>query len=325
MDRLNQRNYLPAKFGAVFILILITSIASFSIQINQNNNIHLRLGYSIFAFQEVSASDANAAVKIYAESFKERIEKRLNKKTIFTSKIFNSVLEITEALHKNDLDLISILSTEYFQIKKQHDIYPFLAVTPKEDAYEEYCLIVRKDLRIKHIKDLTGKRLAIPNPDFHPVMLEWLFNYLIKNNMPEPSAMFKQIKSFDKESNAVYEVFFKNSDCCIIRKSVFTTLSELNPQIKNSLTIFATSVPMVVAFLAANSKSDPDLMKITMEEIHDFHLTRGGKNILNIFKANRCIKIGFKDLKSVEEIIIENDAFRKKLNIKKTNRQLNLL
>jgi len=140
---------------------------------------------------------------------------------------------------------------------------------------------------------------------------------LLKNKMAEPVKTFSYIKTFDKESNAVYDIFFKNSDCAIIRKSAFETLCELNPQIKKNISVLATSVPLVLAFLAANASSDQEIMKVTIEEIQDFHLTAGGKNILHIFKANKWIKINDAELKNVEEIINENAAFRKKLNIKK--------
>ena len=299
------------------VLILVYLFTGFSVCQNQNKYINLRLGYSVYAFQDVSPVDASAAVKIYADAFKAGLERRFKKQALFTSNIYNSVNEIIEALQKNELDLISILSTEYFQIKKQHEIYPFLAVTSKDDALEQYCLIIRKELEIKQLADLKGKSLAIPDPRYHPVMMEWLFNYLVKNNMPEPSITFSRIKTFDKESNAAYDIFFRNSDCTIIRKSVFTTLCELNPQIKKSLTVFITSVPMVSAFLAADASIDPTLTKILVEELQDFHLTPSGRNILNIFKANKWIRINEQDLKSVEEIINENETFRKKLHRKK--------
>ena len=298
-------------------VIFISFLTGFSFQQNQDKYFYVRLGYSAFAFQDVSPVDASAAVKVYAEAFKERMEKRFNKPAVFISTIYNSVDGIIEALQKNELDLISVLSTEYFQIKKHYDIYPFLAVTAKEDAFEQYCIIVRNEVNIKQITDFKSKSLSIPDPNYHPVIMEWLFNYLVKNNLPEPSITFNRIKTFDRESNAVYDVFFKNSDCAIIRKSVYTTLCELNPQLKKSLSVFVTSVPMVLAFLAANALSDQELMKITVEEIKDFHLTPSGKNILNIFKAKKWIRISDQELKSVKEIINENEIFRNKLLSKK--------
>ena len=310
MNRLYKKILITVKIsGTVIFVILFSGLSLHDIQ---DKPIRVRLGYSLFAFQDVSAADASAAIKVYAETFKERIAKRLHRPTVFTSQIFNSTKDIIDALNKNELDLMSVLSTEYFQIKKQHDIYPFLAVTAKDNAFEQYCLVVRNDLKIKQIADLSGKTLAIPDPKYHPVMMEWLFNYLAKNNMPEPSATFSKLKTFTKESNATYDVFFQNSDCTIIRKNVYSTLCELNPQIKNKLTVFVTSVPMVLNFLAANSSSDPEIIKIMLEEMRDFNLVPGGRNILNIFKANKWIRISNNDLKSVEEIINENEAFRKK-------------
>ncbi len=311
-------NHLVKIFPFMFFVVLL--FAGPTYLLCQEQKMHLRLGYSIYAFQDISPSDANAAIKVYAETFREKFEKRVNKKVAFSTNIYNSVENIIEALNNNEVDLISLLATEYFQIKKTHNIYPLLATTSKEDAYEQYCFMVRNDLGIKQIKDLRGKILAMPNPEYNPLLIEWLYNFLAKNKMNEAQTTFKTIKLFDKESNAIYDLFFKNSDCAIIRKSVFTMLCELNPQIKYSISEFAASKPMIVAFLVANKNSDQDLMKITTDEMQKFHLSHEGKNILKIFKAKTWMKLSDSELKSVEELLNENASFRK-INLVKSKKR----
>ena len=170
----------------------------------QSNNIYLRLGYSAFSFQEVNPSDANAAIQIYANAFKDRIEKRLNKPVIFESKIYNSVGAMVEAISQNKLDCLSISSSEYYEIKKSKNIYPMLGVTPDNDAFQQYLLITKKDKNFQNIKELFRKKLAMPDPMYHPMSEEWLYNYLKKNNLPEQEKMFTFTNLFDKETNAVY-------------------------------------------------------------------------------------------------------------------------
>ena len=278
--------------------------------------VNLWLGYTMHSFREINPSDASAAVKIYAESFKERIAKRYNKPASFTSTIYESDAQVEEAFQKDQLDMLSLNSDEYFRFKKKFNIYPYLAAAPSDDAFEKYVLLVRNDLNISAPKDLKGKRLAIPNPNFNPILTDWLYNYLLRNNLPEADKVFSQTKIFDKESNAVYEAFFNNADCTIIREKVFSTLSELNPQLKKTLSVLASSEPLVLNFVAANAKSDQKLLNTILEEISDFHLTPSGKNILNIFKAKKWIRVYEKDLASVKEILDENAAFKKKSSIK---------
>ena len=299
------------KRNAITALLIFNFF--FDLSLAQSKDVvNLLLGYTIHSFREISPSDASAAVKIYAESFKERITKRYNKPAFFTSTIYETDAQVEEALKKNQLDMLSLNSDEYFRFKKKFNIYPYLVAAPGENAFEKYVLIVRNELKIKSPRDLKGKILSIPNPDYNPMLNDWLYNYLAKNGLQDADKVFSQIKVFDKESNAVYEVFFKNADCTVIREKVFTTLKELNPQLKNSLSVFASSAPMVLTFVVANANSDQELLKTILEEISDFHLTPSGKNILNIFKAKKWIRVRNEDLNSAEEILNENSAFIKK-------------
>lgn len=274
------------------------------------------MAYTLNSFREVNPPDASAAVKVYAESLKDRIAKHYQKIATFTATIYDSDYQIEEAYKAKKLDLLSLTSEEYFRLKKKLNIYPLIATIAGDDAFEQYLLIVRNDINITKIPDLKGKRLAISNPNFNPMLKEWLFNLLSKNNMPDINGTFEKVKTFDKESNAVYDVFFKNSDCSIVRKKVYSTLCELNPQIKNMLAIITSSEPMVLIFAAANAFSDQDLYNTLLEEIKDFHLTRGGKNMLNIFKSQKFIRVYESDLQSVKNILDENESFRKKLSSK---------
>ena len=296
-------------FCMILLILLPVNLHS------QSNEVPLRFGFSAYSFQEVSPSDANAAIQIYANAFKERIEKRLNKPVNFRSTIYSSVKAIIDALSEDQLDCMSISSPEYFEIKKQKNIYPALAVTPTNDPYEKLLLVCKNQQNYSDISKLRGKILALPDPPYHPMSDEWLFNYLMKNNLPPIEKMFSQVKMFDKETNAVYDVFFGKSDCAIIRERVFQTLCELNPQMKKKVTVLSESPQMILAFMAVNYDSNRDLINLIMEEIRDFHLTPGGKNILNIYKAKRYLKINEKELDSVKEILTENDNYRKNLKL----------
>ena len=303
-------NIRSIKWGIITTSLFINTLFDFTLP-QSKDVVNLWLGYTVHSFREINPSDASAAVKVYAESFKDRIAKRYQKPAAFISTIYESDAQVEEAFQKDQLDMLSLNTDEYFRLQRKFHIYPYLAAATTDNPFERYVLIVRNDLKITTPNDLKGKRLSIPNPDFNPILNDWLYNYLINNNMPDADKVFSQIKIFDKESNSVYEVFFKKADCTIIREKVFTTLGELNPQLMNSLSIFASSKPMVLTFVAANAASDQKLLSTILEEISDFHLTASGKNILNIFKAKKWVRVYEKDLASVKQILDENAASRK--------------
>jgi phosphonate transport system substrate-binding protein len=269
------------------------------------------MGYSISAFHEVSPTDASAAVTLYVAMFKEKIEKRLGKEIIFKSSIYNSIKEMKDALAKNEVDLLSITISEYYELRKSFKITPYLAASDKNDAFEQYCILRRNDSGISKIEDLKNKILSLPVYRNHPMLEEWLINFCAKNKLGTVKKMFSQIKSTEKESNAIYDVFFKKADCAVVRKSVFDVIRELNPQIKNSISAFIYSPPVVLVFSAANDNSNKELMTTILDETRNLELTSSGKNILSIFKAKRFVKIDEADLKTGLDILNENNSFKK--------------
>jgi ABC-type phosphate/phosphonate transport system substrate-binding protein len=290
---------------------------------SEKTKFRLQMGYSISSFQDIEAIDVSAAVSVYVNMFRDRVQKRLKKDIAFDSKIYNSIKEMSNALNNKEVDLLSISVYEYYLLNKLADITPCLTVTNNEEAAEQYCILTRNDLSIKKFSDLIGKILSVPTFKNHPMLEEWLFNLLAKNKLSEINKTFRKVIFNDKESNAVYDVFFKKSDLAIVRKSVYDVLCGLNPQLKNLLAVFAVSKPMILSFTVSNNKSNPEIIKIVIDEARSLHITPGGKNILNIFKAKKTVKIDEADLKYSKEIMDENSLYRRQNSLPKNTRANN--
>ncbi len=281
-----------------------------SINYAGDEKLKFTMGYSIFSFQEVNPTDASAAISVYVKIFKERVEKALNKEVLFTSQIYHSLKEMKEAVDNNEVGLLSLSVTEYYKLKKSCKITPYLAATNKDDAFEQYCILHRNSSSIANVQELKGRILSVPGYENHPMLEDWLINLLAKNKLGPMNKVFGQIKFSDKESNAIYNVFFKNADVAVVRKSVFDAVCELNPQIKKSLSAFIFSPPMILAFTAGNNKADSRMINTIVNYAMDLPSTQSGQNILNIFKANRFVRIKEEDLKTAFDILTENEYFK---------------
>ncbi len=282
-----------------------------------DDKVKFTMGYSIFSFQEVSPIDASAAISVYAKLSKEKIEKRLNKKIDFHYFVYNSLNDIKEALDKNEVDLLSISFTEYRELKKQYRITPCIAPSASDNAYEQYYFLKRNDSNLTKTEDLIGKNLSVPNFKNHPMLEEWLFNLLAKAGHRSINSAFRQVKVTENESSAIYNVFFGNSDCAVVRKSVYQAVCELNPQIKKTLSVFISSPSFIPIFSVVNENTNKVLIKAILDETKALQLTSQGKNILSIFKSESMIRINDDDLKAGLNILDENDYFKKQLTIKK--------
>ncbi len=287
-----------------------------SINYSGEHKFIFKMGYSIFSFQEVNPTDASAAISVYASIYKSRVEKVVQKEVVFQSYIYNSLREMKDAFEKNNVDLISLSVNEYYELNKSYKITPYLAVSSSDSPFEQYCILKRNDRNISKIDDMKGKTVSIPEYKIHPMLEDWLINMLAKNKLGPISKAFGQIKFTDKESNAIYNVFFKNSDLAVVRKSVFDAVCEFNPQIKNSVSVLASSPPMIIAFTAGNDNADQKIVSIIIQYTGDLQTTQSGKNILNIFKANKFIKIKKEDLKTALDILTENEYSKQQLTLK---------
>jgi hypothetical protein len=70
-----KRYYGYSKINFLFIsTLLIGNIFGYA----NNTKLRLQMGYPISSFQEVSATDAGAAISVYVQTLKDRIQKRMN-------------------------------------------------------------------------------------------------------------------------------------------------------------------------------------------------------------------------------------------------------
>jgi ABC-type phosphate/phosphonate transport system substrate-binding protein len=273
-----------------------------------------KMGYSTSIFQDIDPRDGNAAVYTYAETFRKKIKKERNLEVIFDSYVFNSIDEISDALKKRQISFIGLATNEYFLLQNDYKLIPCLASTTGDDVFSNYILIVNKESNIKDLKSLNGKTLALPSTNLHPLIKIWLSNLLHQKGLELYEKFFKKINSYDKESNTVHSVFFKNNDCGVVRLNSFTTLCELNPQLKKSIDIIEVSPKLLLSISCYSKGTDPELLNIMIAESQKLHRSASGKQILSVFKIEKVMEINENDLITTKQMY---DYYQK--NIRKKN------
>ena len=230
-------------FVVVFYFFLYLNTYS---QNEKNDQMNFRFGYSNVVFQDIDPNDGNAALLIYTREL-EKIFYRKNKKNVsLTTKIFYSIDEIRNELNENKIDLLSITSDKFFEIKKEFNLVPCITTISGNDKFTEYIVISSAKKKIKQIGLLKGSTFSIPKNFENSIAEKWLNVVLHTNKLKSSEKFFGKILSVTNEKSAVYNVFFNKTDCAIVRESVFKTLSELNPQIENSLNIVEKSPRFII-------------------------------------------------------------------------------
>jgi ABC-type phosphate/phosphonate transport system substrate-binding protein len=293
------------KETMIFLLILTSFVSGQLSNEKITQASQVRMGYSMLVFQDFNPQDANAAIFIWARALEKNLLAQHNVRGKLVSLIFNSMEEIETAMNKKEIDILAITTQEYFLLKEKFNLIPAFAGSINESIYTQYVLIVRNNSEINSLSDLKQKIIALLQEKSSPLMNIWLSNILFSNKKPRKNIYFGKIKIEEKESNAMYSVFFKKADCAIVQKSTYNTLCALNPQFKQSIKIIDTSPDLLLSLSVYRKEANGEWIKLFFEAAKTVNLTTEGQNILKIFKSNKTVEISENDLKSTKQLIDE--------------------
>ncbi len=263
------------------------------------------MGYSILVFFDTNPMDANAAIVIWADVLIKLFREKYNLDTELFASVFNSIEEIEDALLKKKVDMLVLTSSEYFLLKDKYKLEPALAGIIDENFYSQYIMLTHNDLKINSVSDLSKKSLTHSKEKLNPLLIRWLNKLLAENNQPQRELFFSKINIEEKDANAIYSLFFKRTDCAIVQKNVFETVCELNPQIKKSLKILASSPPIVLSLATYRKDSDTTSVKLFYDVAKNINSIKEGTNILKLFKTKRLVEINDKDLESTKKLLVD--------------------
>lgn len=306
MNRISQK----------IISILFVFVSVYSILSGQTDKdpIKISIGYSSLVFHEIKPQDASAAIITWTDVLKKNLYMGKKERGEWVSFLFFSYEELESSLKRRDVDLVTVTSYDYFLLKEKFPLIPAIAGVINDNIFSNYILLTRNDSGINTLFDLEKKILIQPKDEFNPLLNIWLSTLLASRKLPVKELFFSKLKIEEKESNCIYSVFFKKTDCAIVQKSVFNTVSLLNPQILRSIKIIETSPNLVLSFTALRQDTEPNRIKLFFDVAKNIQSTTEGKNILNVFKIKRLVDISDTELLPTRQLIEEYYRYTKKIN-----------
>ncbi len=245
----------------------------------------------------VNQKDAELALEMLLEKMS-----RSSKIYTVTNIIFPDTETAIREIKKGRADVLSIMSTDYLEIRDQIDMAPSSVPAYSDHPLDEYLLMVAKDANIKSLDQLKNKNIIIRKGHIGTIALMWLDTLLMELTLPESTGFFKSIRQVDNGSRAVLPVFFGQADACIVHRYTYDTVTELNPQISKELIVLHTS-PALLATIACFHKS---MSEKTKEFIINFADTLNsdmeGKQYLTIFRIKRIFRFKPEYLNNIERI-----------------------
>lgn len=207
-----------------------------------------------------------------------------------------------------------VLDMDYF-FKKKKEISliggDFWSLTNKNNIYTQFYLIANKSINAKSFKDIRNRSLSIKENDL--AARSWLNKRSLLSNKRSSRKVLNKIKSVNKESTSLLNVFFKKTDFAIVTKKTWNTMIELNPTIKKKVAVISKSKEIHLPFIGLFAKdADKKAMNSFFSLSKDMKSLTGGENIISLLKFNLLLKIDELSLYALENYYNEYFDLQKK-------------
>jgi ABC-type phosphate/phosphonate transport system substrate-binding protein len=269
-----------------------------------------RVGFSRRLFTDVNENDAKASIRAWAQTVAH--ERGIHMDPV--AQLYDRVAEMIAAIRNDEVDAISVLFDEYLVLSPQVEISNRFMTQVNGSLFEEYLLLIHVDSPIYDLSTLQGRCLALHSGARMCLAVDWLDTLLLSNGWSGTDGFFKEVRKLPKLSPTVLQVFFRQADACVVAKSGFNTLCELNPQLRSKLKVLAFSPPLAPALLCFRGDFEsPEKSKI-MAAFEGLHETLAGQQVLTIFKAEKLVPITADQLADTKSFLIEAARLRSAAN-----------
>jgi hypothetical protein len=262
-----------------FVLILWVFIGSPEYEAEENEKINI--GFSASFFYEVSRNDAIASIRAWTQALLNKQDISAVPKPI----LFENIDEIRDGLSKNKLDYVAITTQEYAEVRDLLTCDIVTISVNSNSIKEEYLLIVPQSAGIKKINDLKGKKLFMVKSARLSLAMIWLDTILINKGLEPAEAFFGTIESEKNAGKVILPVFFNQADACVVTRTMYNTMMELNPQIAQKLKAIEVSPALVPSLFCFTRNSDKNIREKVLKEISRWHLSTFGKQSLIMFQT----------------------------------------
>ena len=260
----------------------------------------VRIVISPSLFTGINARDAETAIAVWSNVVSKRMETahehHFSMKPDLTSCI--------EAIEAGEADIIGLSGAEYVTHRRELPADPMMvgAWGEEDPGTAEYVLLSGAH---DSLADLAGKSLSIGTVDDGATARMWLDILLMREGQP-PSGEYLIARSVDRASKALLRSLFGQDDACIVTRRAFETMVELNPQVGRDLTVLATSPGYLSQLACYRRGADPQVREALIRTAEQLHLDPQGRQILDVFRAERAVTCAPDVLDTAEELVAEH-------------------
>jgi len=236
---------------------------------------------------KVSYEGAKLALKLWLKKMTQNISGASAKISFYTE-----FSQLKKDIQEGKIDALIISSYSYvmhFDFYKKYFHDGWIRTEKDEKPFLSYVILKRKKAQIKQNSIVHYYKYS----KISKIIIE---KYALGHNLNLEYIGTK------KKSKPVLDLFFKKCDIAIVNKFSWKVMQELNPQLSQSLVVMHKTDRIFSPEFSLFSKNmNNNKKEIYLKALNEIATTENGKQLMQMFKFNRLIKLDDAKLYGVEK------------------------
>lgn len=256
----------------------------------------LRIGYSVRTLGDVNARDARAATAVLATQLARHKDLNL----FVESLIYEEERAILRDLDSGFLHVISLVGREYIDLAPRVALDPVFVPVRDGSVYEQLLFLVAAKDSSRSLGSFRGKRVLASVSQNSDLSTLWLQSLARDEGV---SASPLEVEHVFRASTAVLPVLFGRAEGCIVFRSAFRTMVELNPQVGRELVVWRRSPEALMSVLCLNRKAVIPGEEQLRTAVPELPYGPEGRQLLNVFGLDGHVPFEAGYLEELQELM----------------------
>jgi len=266
--------------------------------------VEFNIGISVKSLSGVNKLDAEITLKAIAQL----ISKRTGIDLLISTWVYEDVSDLERDAREGNLHLVSTLSHDFLRIRNSAKLDPVFVAARNQDPYKRFLMLIRRERSDSGLAGLKKGRLLVSVTKNNDLPHIWVDTLVRKTELAGSGRQFfGQIEEMERPSKAVLPVFFEKADACLVLRSSYETIVEMNPQIANQLSILEQSDDVLMSVVCVCKSVTLQEMERIKLEIANLHTHEAGRQLLAVFKVGQHIPFQESHLTSVKALLAEHE------------------
>jgi ABC-type phosphate/phosphonate transport system substrate-binding protein len=245
----------------------------------------LKIGFSSRAFVNAPREDIGVAANILVQKVARRTVSQAE------SHVYETPAEMARDINAKKLDVIALTPEDFLDLSGRALIDPVMLTAGERGHEVEFLLLVRKDSRIRNIRELRNRSIAMPAKvvQYGNMYFTWVDNLVNREGFHDMGKFFSCVREARNPSQALMQVFFRQADACAVSRQVFDLTNELNPQIGRDIMALARIDRLAGGIIAVRRDLPEDLRQKITQAMLTLHEDPEGRQLFVMFQMSRLV------------------------------------